>query len=94
MESISLLEPFGNGNSPPMLYTTAMQTWPAKIIGQNHLKFFLEQNDRALEGIGFGMGLRKEELKKIKGKLKVCFTPQVNMYMKKASIQLQLRDFQ
>ena len=72
----------------------SVDTKPELIVRKFLFKFFLEQNDRALEGIGFGMGLRKEELKKIKGKLKVCFTPQVNMYMKKASIQLQLRDFQ
>jgi len=94
MESVSLLEPFGNENPAPILYCDAIQSWQPKVIGKTHLKIFLEQQDRFLEGIGFGMAYRKNELKKKRLKLRVCYTPQVNLFMKKASIQLQVRDFQ
>ena len=54
IESMRLLEPFGNGNPPPILYCNAKQAWPPKVVGKTHLKLYLEQNDRMLEGIAFG----------------------------------------
>lgn len=93
MESIKLLEPFGTGNPAPILYCEAMQSWNPKVIGKSHLKFYLEQDNRMLEGIGFGMLERKSQLKKKNTKLKIAFTPHINMFLNKASIQLQIKDF-
>ncbi len=93
MESLSLLEPFGNGNASPLLYCDVKQVWPPKVVGKSHLKFFLEQNDRMLEGIGFNMAQRKGEIRKKDLKLKIAFTPYVNLFLNKASIQLQIKDF-
>ena len=93
MESIKLLEPFGTENPSPILYCDAMQSWNPKIIGKIHLKFYLEQNDRMLEGIGFGMSNRKAILRKKNLKLRIAFTPHINTFLNKASIQLQIKDF-
>jgi hypothetical protein len=46
-----------------------------------------------LEGIGFGMAKRKGVLKKKNLTLKVVFTPHINVFLNKASIQLQIKDF-
>jgi single-stranded-DNA-specific exonuclease len=94
MESLNLLEPFGNENPPPILYCDAVQIWPPKLIGKFHMKLFLEQGDRMLEGIGFGLAPRREELRRKNIKLRIAFTPHVNMFLNKASIQLQIKDFQ
>ena len=94
MESLNLLEPFGNENPPPLLYCDAVQTWPPKVVGKHHLKLFLEQKDRMLEGIAFGMSPRKEQLKGKNIPLRIAFTPHVNIFLNKASIQLQIKDFQ
>ncbi|NGX28574.1 MAG: Single-stranded-DNA-specific exonuclease RecJ [Candidatus Anoxychlamydiales bacterium] len=93
MESIKLLEPFGNENPPPLLYCEAKQIWTPKIVGKIHLKMYLEQKDRMLEGIGFGMAKRKNEIKKKNLNLKVVFTPHINVFLNKASIQLHIKDF-
>lgn len=93
MESLSLLEPFGQENPSPVLYTDAYQTWPPKVIGKNHLKLFLQQNDRMLEAIGFNLGERKSQLRKKGAKLRLAFTPYVSSFMNKHSIQLQIKDF-
>ncbi|MFA6501847.1 MAG: single-stranded-DNA-specific exonuclease RecJ [Parachlamydiales bacterium] len=93
MESIKLLEPFGNENPPPLLYCTAKQIWTPKVVGKIHLKMYLEQKDRMLEGIGFNMAQRKEVIKKKNLLLKVAFTPHINTFLNKASIQLQIKDF-
>ncbi|MCH9631840.1 MAG: Single-stranded-DNA-specific exonuclease RecJ [Chlamydiae bacterium] len=93
MDSFTLLEPFGNENPPPILYCHARQAWPPKVINKFHLKLFLEQGDRFLEGIAIGMANRRRDLYKKGLSLKIAFTPQVNYYHNKASIQLFIRDF-
>jgi len=94
MESLHLLEPFGNENPPPLLYCETIQVWPPKLIGKYHMKLFLEQGDRMLEGIAFGLAHRKNELRKKGMKLQIAFTPHINLFLNKASIQLQVKDFQ
>ena len=93
MESIRLLEPYGNGNPPPVFHSNAKQAWPPKVVGRSHLKLYLEQSDRMLEGIGFGMGNKCSLLRKKDLSLNVAFTPQINTFQNKASIQLIIRDF-
>jgi len=89
MESIRLLEPYGNENPQPVLYCDAWQTWPPKVIGRTHLKLYLEQGDRILEGVALGKAAHSVELRKKNLKLRVAFTPQMNQ----SSIQLLIRDF-
>lgn len=92
MESLKLLEPYGNENPPPVLYTSARQAWPPKLIGKTHLKLYLEQDDRMLEGMAFGKSamisqLRKRDL----GYIDIAFQPQINNFQG-PSIQLLIRD--
>lgn len=92
MESIKLLEPYGNENPPPILYCNAKQAWPPKVIGKTHLKLYLEQGDRMLEGIAFGKAAQSPMLRKKDLTLRVAFTPQINNFQGQ-SIQLMIRDF-
>lgn len=94
MESFNLLEPFGNENPAPILYCDAKQTWAPKIVGKTHLKLYLEQNDRMLEGIAFGMAEKRSRLCRKNISLLIAFTPHINTFLNKSSIQLQIRDFQ
>ncbi len=94
LESLKLLEPFGTASPPPILYAEATQTWPPKIVGKNHLKLYLEQNKRVLEGVAFGCSHRKPEVSKKNTKLRIAFTPYVNTFLNKSSIQLLIKDFQ
>lgn len=93
MESIRLLEPYGNENPQPILYTVAKQAWPPKVVGKTHLKLYLEQDDRMLEGIAFGQAAQSPLLRKKNLKLRIAFTPQINNFQG-PSIQLMIRDFQ
>lgn len=94
LESMSLLAPFGHENPMPLLFAEATQLWPPKVVGKYHLKFFLEQGDRMLEGIAFGLAGRREEVRKKGLRLRIAFTPHINVFLGKASIQLQIKDFQ
>lgn len=93
LASLELFEPYGNGNYQPILYCEAKQAWPPKVIGNTHLKFYLEQDERILEGIAFGMAHRRGELKKRNITLQIAYTPQINRFHNKSSIQLLVRDF-
>jgi single-stranded-DNA-specific exonuclease len=93
MESFTLLEPFGNENPAPILYCDAKQVWLPKIVGKTHLKLYLEQNERSLEGIAFGMASRRTRIAHKDLTLHLAFTPHINTFLNKASIQLQIRDF-
>lgn len=94
LESLNLLEPYGTENPKVILYTIAKQVLPPKIVGKKHIKLSLEDSDRFLEGIGFNMVNRKHSLMKKNLKLMIAFTPHVNIYLNKSSIQLQIIDFQ
>ncbi|MCB1072110.1 MAG: single-stranded-DNA-specific exonuclease RecJ [Chlamydiia bacterium] len=93
LDSMQLLEPYGTGNPPPILYTDVVQTWPPKIVGKTHLKLYLEQKDRMLEGIGFGLSEHRSKLAKKNLDLQIAFTPHVNIFLNKSSIQLLVKDF-
>jgi single-stranded-DNA-specific exonuclease len=94
MESLNLLEPFGNENPPPILYCDTTQIWPPKIVSKYHIKLFLEQGDMMLEGIGFGLAKKKDQIARKNMRVRIAFTPYVNMFLNKPSIQLQIKDFQ
>lgn len=92
MESLKLLEPYGNENPPPVLYTYARQAWPPKVVGKTHLKLYLEQGDRMLEGMAFGKANMLSTLKKKDlPPLLIAFQPQINNFQG-PSIQLLIRD--
>lgn len=92
LDSLSLLEPYGTENPPPLLYSSVTQAWPPKIVGKAHLKLYLEQNERMLEGIGFGLSEHRAKLLKKNLKLQIAFTPHINVFLNKSSIQLQVKD--
>ena len=93
LDSLQLLEPYGTDNPPPILYSTVSQAWAPKIVGKTHLKLYLEQNGRILEGIGFGLSSARSQLTKKGLRLQIAFTPHINVFLKKSSIQLLIKDF-
>ena len=95
LEYLALLEPYGVENPFVILYAEAVQVLPPRNLGKTpHLKLYLEEGDRFLEGIAFNMKHRKEILNKhVNHTLLIAFTPHINVYLKKSSIQLHIRDF-
>jgi single-stranded-DNA-specific exonuclease len=98
LESIKLLEPFGNENPAPILYCEVKQAWPPKVIGKtSHLKLYLIQDtgkegdkERVLEGIALNKANMRPLLMQKDLLLRIAFTPQMN----KLSMQLLIRDLQ
>jgi len=90
MDGLRLFEPYGHGNTAPILYTEAVQIQDPKIVGRHHLKLFLEQNERTLEGMASGQAHRLASLRGWRGRVRVAYTPQSSG----SSIQLIVRDIQ
>lgn len=103
MESIKLLEPFGNENPPPIFYTQATQAWPPKVVGKAHLKLYLLQKkglreedkveERMLEGIAPHKAASSTALRRPEIVIEVAFTPQIDVFNNLSCIQLVIRDF-
>lgn len=91
IESLELLEPYGNENPPPIFYSTAKQVWLPKVINKTHLKLFLEEEERFLEGMAIGMAARKKMISRKNLALEVAFTPQLNP--QKNGLHLYIKDF-
>lgn len=94
LDALSLFEPYGHDNPPPVFSSLTRQSWPPKVVSGNHLKVYLEEGGRMLEGIGFGMADMKTALKRKSITLGAAFTPQVNRFLNKTSIQLLIRSLQ
>ncbi len=92
LESNRLLEPYGNGNPPPLFYAKAKQPWSPKPLGRSHLRLFLEQDDRVLEGIVMNRASLLQFAKDRRKSVEVAFTPDVGLFQK-GSIQLLVKDF-
>lgn len=92
MESLALLEPFGNENPAPVLLCEAKLAG-CRVVGKQNLKVYLEEDERCIEGIAFGMAERRALLSKKGDRLRVAFTPTVVTHQNKAAIHLQIRDF-
>ena len=92
MESLSLMEPFGSENPPPIFYTQAAQSWPPKIVGKTHLKLFLEQGDIMLEGLWPSQAAHTAELRRRHLLLNIAFSPQLDVFREQSCIKLLIRD--
>ena len=91
IDTISILEPFGQDNPQPLfaLYDTTLIN--SKIIGKNsnHLKFFCEK-----DGYGFECVKWNENTFEIpaKSKIDIAFSPRVNTFNNEENIQLEIND--
>ena len=83
------LEPFGMGNPEPTFLARAVRVRERRIVGETHLKLFLEQEGRCLPAIGFGMA----DLEVAAGdRLDVLYSPMVNEWNGSEYTELRLRD--
>lgn len=83
------LEPYGMGNPEPTFLARAVRVRDRRIVGETHLKLFLEQDGRCLPAIGFGMA----DIEVAAGdQLDVLFSPMVSEWDGNEYTELRLRD--
>lgn len=92
VEALSGLEPFGNGNPLPVLCLKNALIESAMPIGKGkHSKFRIHKNGETFDGVLFGRS--PKELGVSAGDAAdVAFTPQINEYRGRRSVQLHLTD--
>ena len=92
LDYLSLLSPFGVGNSKPIFMTQKAEVVlePKKLQGK-HSKFLLKHNERVFEALGWGMGDLADTISK--GDLvDITYSIQTSVYLGKERLNLSLED--
>ncbi|MCP1111378.1 single-stranded-DNA-specific exonuclease RecJ [Ohessyouella blattaphilus] len=97
IESLKLLEPFGNGNRKPIFACKNMRFEKTKVLGknQNVLKGILKSSDGEMGIDGILFAAEAEKIKEeIEGKnLSVLYYPELNEFRNVESLQAVITDF-
>lgn len=92
VSALSLLEPCGSGNPTPVFSMTEMEILSVYTVGGGrHTRLRLGKNGTEFEGMFFGR--TPEALGAVPGRrADAAFTPQINEYRGRRSVQLRLSD--
>lgn len=85
-----MLEPFGCGNSEPLIGSRGLEMLYPKIVKNSHLKMKLRQKGQALDAIGFDMASLFEKFCTAT-KLDAVYTPAINEWQGSRCLQLNLK---
>jgi len=85
-----LLAPFGSKNPEPLLYARNVKASAPIIVGNNHLKMWVNSNNASRDSIWFNMG---KYINALNGAtFDIVFTPQINNWNGSQDIQLKIKD--
>lgn len=90
IREISMLEPFGFGNPEPILGARMLNVSNPRIVGNNHLKVLLKQEDVTIDAVGFNMGEFAEEIASV-GLIDAAFIPMINEWNGGRYLQMNLK---
>lgn len=86
------MEPFGPENMRPVFVTKKVfNTGFSKIVKEQHVKFQLIQNDKVMNGIGFGM-VNKFDLLQMNRAIDIAYTIDENTWNEVTTLQLKVID--
>jgi single-stranded-DNA-specific exonuclease len=89
LRDLARLEPYGPGNPEPLFLARNVRVVSRRVVGDQHLKLYLEQEGRALPAVGFGMS----DVELAPGNvIDVLFSPMVNEWAGAETLELRLRD--
>ena len=90
MNQIEMLAPFGSNNPEPVLCAHNIKVSAPIIVGNNHLKMWLNSDGISRGSIWFYMG---EHLPAVNGaNIDIVFSPQINDWNGSSDIQLKIKD--
>ncbi len=94
MRAIDQLEPFGEGNARPHLYSPDVRlASPPRVVGDGtHLVLNLREGDHTLRAMAFGMAERRDELA-LGRPLHVVYTPRWNFFRGLRTLEATVHDF-
>ena len=92
---LAALAPHGSGNPQPVFAAYGVRiASPVRRLGQDgqHARFRVEQDGAGLEVIAFQQGDNVSEAAAGGGALDIAFTPVINAWRDRRTLELQLRD--
>jgi single-stranded-DNA-specific exonuclease len=89
INELALLEPYGDSNRQPVLGSKDIEIVTHKIVGGNHLKMQLKQDNFSIDTIGFSMGNQLYDLEA--SSLDIAFHLGVNEWNGFKNLQLNLK---
>ncbi|HEY7330273.1 MAG TPA: single-stranded-DNA-specific exonuclease RecJ [Gemmataceae bacterium] len=97
LADLDRLEPYGAENRRPLFLAGGLQVQgePRKVgAGERHLSFRVTQQGTTLKAIAWSMAERIEELMSAGGACCLAFTPKLNEWQGRRSVDLEVVDFQ
>lgn len=97
VEELSLLEPFGKGNTKPVFAARNVQVLESRVLGknQNVLRMkLMDESGITLEGIYFH-NCMQEVLRDLQGKkaIHILYYPEINEFRGRRSLQLRIQGY-
>ena len=93
VKDLEQMEPLGQANPAPLFGIVGAEIPPqsVRVLKDEHLKFTLKHEDRAISAIGFGMA-EQFHTEGIPARVDVAFLPQLNTWRGETSLQIQVKD--
>lgn len=84
--------PFGPQNMKPLFVTRGVvdSGW-SKVVGSDHIKFYVKKNEATLQGVGFGMGDRIARIK-TEQPFDICYSLEENEWNGRRRIEMLVKD--
>ena len=96
VEEISLLEPFGKGNTKPLFAQKGLRVLSSRVLGKNRNVAKLQLSDHTgcvIEAVYFGEA--DEFINAVKGSssISVAYYPEINRYQGRETLQIVIRNY-
>lgn len=94
VKDIEKLAPMGMGNKTPCFCVKNAELKNVRLIGneQTHIKLSVVKNEVSLDGVGFSLGKRSDEIRQ-GCKYDIIVNLEINSWNNRDSIQLQIKEF-
>ena len=90
---LKALAPFGPQNMRPAFVSRGVRVaGTPQIVGNNHLRFHITQDNKRLDCIGFGLGDKLHLLNNDKSEIDLAYLIEENTYQGRTSLQLRVKD--
>ena len=95
-EQLSLLEPFGKGNTKPLFAQKGLRVLNLRIIGKNHnvaKMFLVDPAGLKIDAVYFGEAEKFAEYVQARANVSVTYYPDINVYQGRETLQLVIRNY-
>ena len=93
IKDINVLEPFGSGNPQPVFCSYKNMIYDWQLVGQSreHLKLKIKEENKILEGIGFGLSKMGSQIFSESKVVDLAFNIELNKWNGSENIQLNIK---